>query len=153
MKALMKFKFKRFFSLSSVEKRLFVEAFVTLGMMRAALVFVSFKRLTKNLKKLENEPAHSELSGEQEKLAKTTGRLIVKAAHNTPWESACLVQSLTAQRMLKRRGIPGVFYLGVMKGDSVREELKAHAWTRCGGETITGEEGHEKFKVMTVFQW
>ena len=76
-----------------------------------------------------------------------------RAANNTPWESACLAQSLTAQRMLKRRGIPGVFYLGVMKGENVKENMSAHAWSQCGETIITGHKGYEDYAVVSVFRW
>ena len=77
----------------------------------------------------------------------------MRAAIYTPWESACLVQSLTAQKMLHKRGITGVLYLGVTKDQESKEKMKAHAWTQCGETIITGGAGHEEFTVLSVFRW
>ena len=41
-------KFKKFAKLSLEEKKLFTEAYVTLGIMRTAILTISFKRLTRS---------------------------------------------------------------------------------------------------------
>ncbi len=146
-------RFKKFIGLSGEEKRLFLEAYVTLGMMRTAILTVSFKRLTQKLEHSKSSINTDEPSDQQMSTAKQIGNIILKAAGSTPWESACLVQSLTAQRMLQKRGIPGVFYLGVMKDEEGTEKMKAHAWSKCGETILTGGEGHEKFTVLSVFGW
>jgi len=146
-------KLKRFFSLPLHEKGIFIEAIVTLGLMRLAIRVVSLKRLTRHLKYSTDASFEDEVSPQQEETASGIGKLIEYAARHTPWESTCLVQCLTAQRMLKRRGIPGAFYLGVTKGNSVSKDLEAHAWTRYGHEIITGKSGHETFTVLSVFTW
>jgi len=143
-------KFKKFTKLSAKEKNLFMEAYYTLGMMRAAILRVSFKRLTRSLKHQAKKSEFVQLDEEQIQMALSIGKAIGQAAAHTPWESACLAQSLTAQRMLKKRGIPGVFYLGVAKDE---EKMKAHAWSQCGDQIITGGKGHEKFTVLSVFGW
>ncbi len=145
--------FKKFVSLPFKEKKLFIEAFFMLGLMRLAILGVSFKRLTRSLIPVEDWGEPVKLPTEQRRIALTIGKAIVRAARYTPWESACLVQSLAAQRMLKRRGIPGVFYLGVMKDEAESEKLNAHAWTQCGEEIITGKGGHENFTVMFARKW
>jgi hypothetical protein len=55
--------------------------------------------------------------------------------------------------MLQKRGIAGVFYLGVAKDGEGKEKMKAHAWTQCGDRIITGGRGHEEFTVVSVFGW
>ena len=42
-------KFKKFTKLPSEEKKLFLEAYVTLGIISAAILTISFKRLTRSL--------------------------------------------------------------------------------------------------------
>ena len=76
-------------------------------------------------------------------IAKKVGEAITRASAYTPWESACLAQSLTAQKMLQKRGIPGVFYLGAAKDEESEAKMKAHAWSQCGDTIITGGGGHE----------
>lgn len=146
-------KFKKFTKLSSEEKKLFLEAYVTLGKMRAAILTVSFKRLTRSLDHKPNREETVALSEQEMQTAILIGQAISRAAAYTPWESACLAQSLTAQKMLQNRGIPGVFYLGAMKDEESEEKMKAHAWSQCGDQIITGGGGHEAFTVLSVFGW
>lgn len=146
-------KVKNFFTLTGKEKKLFIEAYVTLGLMRAALLLFSFKRLTRSLKQQKKISEIQPLNDQEQQSALDVGKAIMQAAENTPWESACLVQSLTAQRMLQKRGISGVFFLGAMRDKGKDGELKAHAWSQCGNLVITGGKGHEEFTVLSVFGW
>ena len=146
-------KFKKFSKLSSEEKKFFLEAYITLGMMRTAILTISFKRLTRALDHLPKTEEIMTLNKKDMLIAIKVGQSISRAAAYTPWESACLAQSLTAQKMLQKRGIPGVFYLGAVKDKSVEEKMKAHAWSQCGDTIITGAEGHEVFTVLSVFGW
>jgi len=146
-------KIKKFNKLSSEEKKLFVEAYVTLGMMRTAILTVSFKRLTRSLEHIAKKKELPTLNEQEMKTAQQVGQAIMRASAYTPWESACLAQSLTAQKMLQKRGIPGVFYLGAMKDEESEEKMKAHAWSQCGDTIITGGGGHEAFTVLSVFGW
>ena len=143
---------KKFVRLSNFEKRLFVEAYLILGLMRLAVSNVSFKRLTKKLQKSEGERVMSALQADTVSVAEKIGEVIRKASKNTPWESACLAQALTAEFMLKRRGIPGIFYLGVMKDESVPAKMKAHAWSKCADRVLTGAP-YEGFTVLSSFSW
>ena len=146
-------KFIRFIKLPSKEKNLFLEAYLTLGIMRAAILTVSFKRLTRSLEHRPEAGEITPLNERQIQTAKEVGRAILRAAAYTPWESACLAQSLTAQKMLKRRDIPGLFYLGVAKDEKEKQKMKAHAWSQCGDLIITGGGGHEAFTVVSLFKW
>lgn len=124
-----------------------------LGVMRAAILTISFKRLTSPLKHHQNQAPKILLSQKDMQKARSISKGIRRAAKRTPWESACLVQSLTAHRMLQKRNIPGVFYLGVGKDVTGKEAMKAHAWSQCGEDIITGESGHEMYTVLSVFAW
>ena len=152
----MKNKIKNFFQLSSRDKKLFFEAFVTLGMMRFAILTTSFKRLVRELEQnlSEDERENKMLLNDTETATIIAViRIIRKAAIYSPWKSECLVQSLAAQRLLKRRNLPGTIFLGVMKDTDKNEKMRAHAWTKCGDIFITGRHGHEKFTVVSVFSW
>ena len=146
-------KINKFTKLSSEEKKLFLEAYVTLGIMRAAILTVSFKRLTRSLEHLPNKEELTTLHDNEMYIATAVGQAIIRASAYTPWESACLAQSLTAQKMLEKRGIAGVFYLGAVKDEESKEKMKAHAWSQCGDAIITGGGGHEVFTVLSVFGW
>jgi len=145
-------KFKKFSALSSEEKKLFLEAYMTLGFMRAAILTISFKRLTRSLVHSAKKQQTISLSDEEMDIAVKVGQAITRAAVYTPWESACLAQALTAQKMLKKRGIAGVFFLGAMNDDQSKEKMKAHAWSQCGDTIITGGKS-EEFKVLLMFYW
>ncbi len=147
------YKLKKFTKLSSEEKKLFIEAYATLGMMRIAILTVSFKRLTRSLEHVAKKKELPTLNEEEMKTVQNVGQALMRASAYTPWESACLAQSLTAQKMLQKRGIPGVFYLGAMKDEGSKEKMKAHAWSQCGDAIVTGGGGHEAFTVLSVFGW
>ena len=132
------------------EKKLFIEAYLTLGRMRAAILTLSFKQLTRSLEHRAKAEEIAPLGMKEMQTARLVGEAIGRAATYTPWESACLVQALTAQRMLKKRGVSGVFYLGVAKD---KKKMKAHAWSQCGDVFVTGGTGHEAFTVVSVFKW
>jgi len=143
----------KFAKLSCQGKKLFLEAYVTLGVMRLAILKVPLKRLTRSLEYQQDDMEIIALDALQLRTALLVGRAIGRASNFTPWESACLAQSLTARRMLEKRAIPGVFYLGVAKDADAKEKMKAHSWTQCGEKIITGFEGHEDFTVLSVFGW
>ncbi len=144
---------KKFTALNRDERRLFFEAFVTLGIMRFALLALPFKRLVRSLTQYR-EPVQAPFLTEKELcLAQNIGRIINRAANHTPWESACLVQALTAQKMLQKRKIPGVFYLGVMPGKGSQKPMQAHAWTQVGTAVITGGVNIEAFTLLSGFGW
>ncbi len=146
-------KIRKFTKLSSEEKKLFLEAYLMLGIMRASILSISFKRLTHSLEHLPNKEEITVLNKEENAKAIAVGKAITRAAVYTPWESACLAQALTAQKMLQKRGIPGVFYLGAAKDVENKGNMKAHAWSQCGETIITGAGGHEDFTILSVFGW
>lgn len=145
-------KFSKFIKLENSQKRLFVEAYATLGVMRAAILTLSFKRLVKSLDHHKGAVA-PRLDQAQIHKAVAVGEAVRTAAGNTHWESACLAQALTAQRMLNKRGIGGIFHLGATMDATVEERLKAHAWLLCDNHIITGEAGHEQYAILSTFSW
>jgi hypothetical protein len=146
-------KIQKFLKLKREEKKLFLEAYIMLGLMHAAILTISFKYLTRSLEHHPNEIEVTPLNDKEIQAAISVGQAITRAAAYTPWESACLAQSLTAKNMLQKRGISGVFYLGAAKDEESKENMKAHAWSQCGDTIITGAKGHEAFTVLSVFGW
>ena len=144
-------KIKKFLNLPINEKWWFVEAWLILGVMRAAILVFPFRKLAGSLKQVTGEYETPVLRESEQETAVKVGKIIVTAANHTPWQSACLVQSLAARRMLERRGIPGVIFLGVAKGDNRIENMKAHAWTQCGKFIVTGRIGTRGFPWSALF--
>ncbi len=153
MKLSMLNRIKKFTALNRDERRLFFEAFVTLGIMRFALLTLPFKHLVASLEQYKESVAAPPLTEKELNLAQNIGRAINRAANHTLWESACLVQALAAQKMLQKRNIPGVFYLGVMPGNRSQEPMQAHAWSQAGDIIVSGGQNLESFTIISAFIW
>lgn len=141
---------RKFFQRSRQERWLFLEAFLLLSVMRAAILLLPFRRITAMMGLEQGEPGVADRSF-SDSLPARIGWAVTAAAARTPWESACLAQALTAMNMLSRRGIDATLYLGVAKGGRVPESMDAHAWLDCGGSTITGAAGAERFSAISRF--
>lgn len=128
---------KFLFKLSIKEKLLFIEAFFLTGLMRAKILKVPFNKLKKELGTYNTESADDVVLDDY-KIAKIVRDVVVTISKFTPWESLCLVQAMTVQRMLKKRGISTTIYLGVNKEN---KNMVAHAWIRCGKMFVTGGNG------------
>ena len=139
--------------LNGQQKKLFLEAYSTLGFYRATILTRSFKCLMTELNQNDSSEEGVELCSEKKQLARLIGEAVTSAAKHTPWESACLVQALTAQRMLSKRKIPGLFHLGVKMNSAENDPLAAHAWLICGGAILTGESGYERYTILSTFSW
>ena len=79
-------------------------------------------------------------SREVYKYAASVSRIVNRICSKAPWESKCLVRALTAQKILKKKGIHSTMYLGCGLKDG---EMVAHAWLRCGEMYVTGGDGSE----------
>jgi Transglutaminase-like superfamily len=66
------------------------------------------------------------------------GWAVQAVARRLPGKNACLVQALTAQAMLRRRGFPSDLRIGVA-GRDPDGTIKAHAWVEYDGKVIVGE--------------
>jgi len=148
-------KLKTFLSLTFDQKRRFLQAWRLLGVMRFAILTLPFKRLVAGLEVHREVLVQAPLDAGDLATAHQIGWAVRKAAQSTPWQSTCLVQVLATQRMLQQRRIAGAFYLGAVtgSGEDKKQVLSAHAWLKCGNEIITGEPGHERFTVVTTFNW
>lgn len=128
---------KFLFKVSIKEKLLFVEAFFLTGLMRAKILKVPFNKLKEELGTYNTESVDDVVIDDYKK-AKIVRYVVVTISKFTPWESLCLVQAMTVQRMLKKRGISTTIYLGVNKEN---QNMVAHAWIRCGKMFVTGGDG------------
>ncbi len=68
-------------------------------------------------------------------------------ARRLPWRPVCLPQALTAQWMLRRRGVTSTLYLGIDPGS----RYDAHAWVRAGRLIVTGGPLRPEFVVVSTF--
>lgn len=140
-------KTKTFFKVSNELKVEFLVAFFYTGFYRAFILFVPFNKLRKRMGKHKEESSEKE-TRDVYKIASHISWVVTLISSKTPWESKCLVQALTAQRMLKSKGISTTIYLGVRKAEN---EMKAHAWLRCGEYYVTGVSIREQYTVVAKF--
>lgn len=144
----------KFLALDRQHKALFIRAYFLLAYLRVAMISQPFKKFIQDLELHKQSVQLEELSGKERGTAIAIGWAVQTAARFTPWESACLVQVLAAQKMLQRRKIPGAFYIGATKGvEQGSGEMAAHAWLKCGSQFITGEQGHKQYTVVSCFSW
>ena len=66
-----------------------------------------------------------------------------RVAKRVPWESKCLVQAMTAQRLLRSYGLRSTLYLGVGRAKEEGGKMVAHAWVRCGPYYVCGGNGDD----------
>jgi hypothetical protein len=146
----------KFIALPPRHKLILAQAWFMLGLYRAGILLLSFKRLTRDLQHHALPIPAAQLQSEQREEALMIGRLVAAASRCTPWQSLCLTQVLVAQRLLARRHIPGQFYLGVRRGCELTDDptgLSAHAWLQCGDDIVNGKAGHQQFTVLSTFSW
>ncbi|MFC2176409.1 lasso peptide biosynthesis B2 protein [Bacteroidota bacterium] len=117
---------------------------------RILVLFVPFKKLAPKMGEHMKETT-TPLSEQASETALKIGRVIKKASQFTPVRSMCFEQAITANIMLQKRGIATTIYFGVLKQKDDGNEMKAHAWIKAGGQTITGNRGMKKFTVVSTF--
>ena len=130
------------------EKKDYIKAYILTGFFRAYILFVPFKKLSKRMG-VYNEESCDVVDKKTRLEAKRISRIVRSVSKHTFWESLCLVQALTVQRMLKSENIYSTIYLGVSKDED--NNIISHAWTRCGQDYITGASNKDKFTVVAKF--
>ncbi len=132
--------------LSWQDRWLLLEAFVRLGLVRAAIVAVPCRLVLARVGAPQTETTH-----EDDPAAVETARRVAwalgAASRRAPWRCKCLEQAIAGKMILRSRGIATTLYLGVAR----REALEAHAWLRCGSVLVSGDVGVSKFSVVSTF--
>lgn len=141
-------KSKSFLRIKWIDKILFFKAFIITGIARMAILFLKFKVVKKFMGTPRRESPYV-VDKEVYRSAKKISWAVNQASKYTPWESKCLVKAITAQRMLKKHGIYSTIYLGLNKDEN--NNMKAHAWLRCGELFVTGGYGIRDFKEVAKF--
>jgi len=134
--------FRKFGELPWKEQLLFSEAYflhLTTGLILKVIPFRWIARVFSSRQSSVGSPQSEEV-----KLIKVA---IQRAGRFSPWRNKCLVSSLVARRMLKKRKIPSKLSLGVAK-DAAGKTM-AHAWISSGEAEVTGKQGD--YKELFVF--
>ena len=140
-------KAKTFIFMNNKEKFDIIQTFFYTGVYRAFILFVPFNKLRKSMGKHKQE-SPDKIDNDTYRTARTIASRVMFVSAKTPWESKCLVQALTAQKLLKNQGISTTIYLGVRKEGN---EMKAHAWLRCGDYYVTGGTIRDQYTVVAKF--
>lgn len=102
---------------------------------------------------VEAEPAAYPVTGVTE--ASEIGHVVEVVGRCLPFRALCLQQVIAVRRMLTRRGIPAVVYLGVARdqADRARADLghAAHAWVSVGSKVISGDGVLDKYAIVARF--
>ncbi len=119
-------------------KYLTIKAWFYSAMFRLQMLYADRKKLRKAWG-IEGQESPSELSMEEYRTASKVAYSVNQVCSKTKWESKCLVRALTAQRLLREKGIDSTMYLGV--GHDENKKMIAHAWLRAGAMYVTGGNG------------
>lgn len=131
-------------------RKLVLRALVLSAFYRIRILTVKPKKLHKHWG-IEGEETSTEENSVDEDSYRYTywvSYAVNRVCNRTVWESKCLVRALTAQHLLKKKGIPSTMYLGCRTEDG---KLGAHAWLRVGNKYVTGGNG-EGFSVVDTFR-
>jgi hypothetical protein len=137
---------RRFRSLSAADRVIVMEAGALMLFIRVAIAAAPFLVVRRALR------ASAWMTGGGARTRDIdTSRVawaITAAARHLPFRTTCLVESLAAEGMLLRRGVPCVLQLGVRAPQSGRA-LDAHAWIECRGDVVAGAvEGLAEYVVL-----
>ena len=132
-------KTKTFICMDNKEKFYIIQTFFYTGFYRAFILFIPFNKLRKRMGTHKQE-SPEKVDNDTYKIARRIASRVLFVSAKTPWESKCLVQALTAQRLLYKKRIESTLYLGVKKEN---EQMIAHAWIRVGTLYVTGGNGKD----------
>lgn len=128
-----------------------IPVWLLLGISKAVIIIVSFKRLAPLLGVHDGAAPWVPLLGDAQAVrALAIGRVVRLAARYTPWDTNCFPQAVTARLLLGLYRIPYALYFGVAR-DPLNDAMKAHAWVTAGRIRVTGGSGFRQFTVVGCF--
>ncbi|HEY4785222.1 MAG TPA: lasso peptide biosynthesis B2 protein [Bacteroidales bacterium] len=138
---------KKFFRLTPVDKKLFFEALFTSIRVKLMVTFLPLRWYARQLG-VQHSLSSDSSDDNSYSLVYKISQAIVRCRKSIPWQNRCLVEAITAKRMLQKRGLQSTLYLGVNKKD---KKMTAHAWLRCGTIFVTGNRGKDNFVTVNTF--
>jgi len=128
----------KFWQRSSAERCLYFEALIVLLIIRMAVKLFPLQRVLAYLKRFQT----SEFLEKSEVSLSQIVWSIRAVGRYLPGGGNCLVQALTGQFMLVRRGYEAQIQIGVTRENG---EFQAHAWVEYQGRTIIGAAGVSQY--------
>ncbi len=99
------------------------------------------------------DPVPDQVTGRAE--AEEIGHVVEVVGRCLPFRALCLQQAIAVRRMLTRRGIPAMVYLGVARDRADRAQADlgqaAHAWVAVGSRVVSGDGVLEKYAIVARF--
>ncbi len=123
-------KFSTFRSLTSFEKKIFVQSILLLPALRIGLQFISYRRLIAFLQRTSNK---GKPTGDEQRVTSDIEHMVRLAARYRMTGATCLTRSMTLWWLLRRQGVEGEIQFGVRRDGA---EILAHAWIEIEGEVI-----------------
>jgi Transglutaminase-like superfamily len=116
-----------------LDRKLILDTFILLGVIRLGLRFLPFQTLQNKL-----ETASQLFPKTKEQLSVGKIVWVVNASSRyMPGGAKCLARALTAQVLMKQHGHSNELRIGVAKGET--GELEAHAWIEHRGRVAIGD--------------
>jgi hypothetical protein len=135
---------------SGRERLLLLEALAGLCWDKARVRWLPFRRVAATLGVPQRETPPI-ISAAERRHAVSVSWAVQAAARHAPIKFVCLPQAMTAQRMLRRRGIASTLYLGVSPDRANPRALAAHAWLRAGDKIVTGADQASHHRQLAWF--
>ena len=116
------------------------------GWYRFSMLYVPFRRMAPRIGQKGYETPKEKITAAD---LNHVSWIVPAVCRRTPWQSMCMVQALTAKRLLNKRGFPCTLYMGVARDENGK--MIAHAWLRCGTDFVTGGNGHLRYAVTGIY--
>jgi hypothetical protein len=138
----------KFLQISGMERCLFIEAALWLGIIRLSLLIIPFRWITPFLGSHMAQPLEK-VPLINKDLVNRVSWAIHAAGRHLPWKCKCMDKAVAGKAMLNRLGVPSTLYLGVAK--DADKSLRAHAWLQTGGVFVSGGQGSVQYTVVSTF--
>jgi len=135
-------KLRKFFSLTSRQRGLFMEAVFFLFRAKILLTILPVRTL------LLRSPGRGQATGKADpEVLGDIRQALHRANRIALWKNRCLVQSIAGRWMLRRRRIASQITFGVNHDREKR--LVAHAWLKAGGFEVVDRNGeYHELKII-----
>lgn len=134
----------RWHARSGAERRAVAEAFATLLAASLVVRFLPFRHVAD----LARRPVTAPTPGDPAATVALVAWAVDAAARRARFRAVCIERGLTAQAMLRRRGIAATLHYGVAKRAG---DLTAHVWVRWGDRDVVGGAESAHFRELAVF--
>ena len=139
-------KVRRFLSLTPVERRRLLRAFLIVASVRLGLWIIPFPRFQKLLARVS---VSSTTNGRPAQPTPAQLARDVRIVSSYVPRATCLTQALAGQAFLAHYGYPAVVHIGVTTSEGDAKAFQSHAWLESDGSVIIGEPEQPYVPLVT----